>query len=222
MENTNNNFNTVKTYIKEYDLKQLLTELDIEEINQKVIDRINYINQDNFKYKENLNNTNSQLWWESAKFWFITEEILSILDINLIQNKKEMGQKYDFKTNRLNKVVYIDIKSFKIKEWKKIEEISQKKYKWYFQAEQIFDTYKYCIKENIEFKDLFFEVVWWDWNYEWKLYRCFNINMNLEYILTNYTPRFENPFNTSWNDKAILNYVIDLFQKNNENNIILK
>ena len=211
--------NNLKTFIKEYDLKELLNNESIKEIKENTIKRIDWIHKDNIKFKENLNNTNEFLWDKSAQFWFEVEEILWFLDNKLERNEKETWQKYDFKTKRFNNDIFIDVKSFKTS--KEIETIIERNFKWYLQFEQILLSCKYCFDNKIDLKDFYFEIVYWDGNMEIKLYRLFHKNLNLEYIVTNYIPKFENPVNTNWNNEQVLNYVIDLVQKNKENNIII-
>ncbi len=209
----------MKTYLKKYDLLKQVDLPSWEDIEKKVEKTLIEIKK--CWFKENLNNTNEFLWDDQAKFWFTVEHLVWQLDDKIEMKNDEKGEKYDYTTIRNWRKVYVDIKWFKIAKGKEIDEIIDKKYKSFLQFEQVSLTYHYCIKNNIDIKDFYFEIVWWDGNKEWNLIRCLNDNLRLDNIITKLTPKYQNPFWTNWNEEQVLNYIVDLIQYNKDNNIVL-
>jgi len=197
------------TYIKTYNLQKLLNKKDFEEIKEKTNKKIESILKKWFK--ENLNNTNKKIWDTACRFWYETEFILEKLDENVKIKEEENWEKYDYIREKNSIKKYIDIKSIKLWKWKTLDDIQKYKYKIYLQEKQVREAFLYCIKNNIDIENFYFEFIWYTGEKK-ELYRCFNKKYNIKHILENYKPKFENPFNTNWSSEKVLNYILEPFK----------
>ena len=195
------------TYIYSYDLKDLKKE-KINKIKSNVLEKIISLKKSNFK--ENLNNTNKKLWDNSCIFWYVSEELLSVLDKSMQLKWKESWESYDFIKDNNWQYLYVDVKSVKTE--KSIEEIIKKKYKIYLQAYQVKKAEKFCIENNIKTSDFYFQIIYWWWHQNFKYYRAISNDLRLDNILNMETVK-KNPAQTHWAKYQIENYELSLFSK---------